>query len=90
MPDSEPPALCYHCLLAIVAFARQARPGFSTFPFNEGEFKVHLLSPQWPMLRMNCSLPTGSFETQDEAHQLFCWFFLLVSVGQRNSVAGCE
>jgi hypothetical protein len=36
------------------------------------------------MLRINCSLATGSFETQAEAHQLFCWFLLLVSVGQRK------
>jgi hypothetical protein len=34
------------------------------------------------MLRINCSLETGSFETQAEAHQLFCWFLLLVSVGR--------
>jgi hypothetical protein len=41
------------------------------------------------MPRINCSLATSSFETQAEAHQLFCWFLLLVSVGPLVVIGGC-
>jgi hypothetical protein len=69
------------------AFVREAGLSFSTFSVNESEF--HLFPLQCPMLRNNCSLATGSCETQAEAHQLFCWFLLLVSVGSLVVNGGC-
>jgi hypothetical protein len=83
MPDSVLPALCGHCFAANGAFGREAGLSFSTFSFNDSEFHLFFLS------MANRLLEAGCFECAGLKRSAFCWFLLLVSVGQRNSVAGC-
>src|SRR5215471_10791812 len=71
MPDSESalPALWDHCTAATRAFAREAALSFSTFSINESEFHL-FFSFNGQCFAFNCSLATGSCETQAEARQL--------------------
>src|SRR5262245_58057845 len=76
MVVSDLPALCDHFISANRAFAREARLSLSTFSFNDSEFHLFFLS-----MAMDC------FETQGCSPSAFCWFLLLVSVGQRETLS---
>jgi hypothetical protein len=63
---------------------RPYRLSLSTFSSNKSVF--HLLSFQWPNVLIQLLVGDGQHETSADA-QLFCWFLLLVSVGQRNALS---
>jgi hypothetical protein len=85
-PYSDIPTLCDHCSAANGASGRQASPSFATLSFNVG--KLHLISPHGQSA-LNRQFDRAAVPRRETASAL-CWFLLLVSVGQRNSVAGCK
>src|SRR5262249_58072058 len=71
-----------HCTAANGALSREAGPCFCTFSSNDSKF--HLLSFQGANALNQLPDSSGQLRDEAEAHQLFCWFLLLVSVGRRD------
>jgi hypothetical protein len=84
MPDSELPTLCDHCVTANTAFTGEAWRSFSTFSSNVSEFVFHLIFLSMVNALKQLPVSNGQLRDEAEAHQLFCWFLFLVSVGQRT------